>query len=399
MIKLIILIAILSLAVIAGPFTSESQGFVHIAAGNYIIETSLTSAVLIAIIFTSALFIILSIIKRFIKIPVGASSWLRRHNRIKSGSLQDMAYIAYEEGEYERTLSLLAKSGKTSELPLHALFVGAKSAFNAGNYDKCREYLDRAEVLNEEAKKASKIIRAKLNLRLNNSKAALEELSSLRQSQRNKLICRLYLLCYQHENNVEKLAEIAGDLVKHKLITSEEAGILEARALKLRLNAATDAASVHGLWKTLSKQTRRDPAALGAYTKRLIETGDISNARTTALSVLKEGLNPDFLEAIAHWDTCIPEVLKAINAKAQNNAIAGGVNLPLLKAKANLELRDGLLQEALADYKRALEFAPTAEIYNKIGQVLAHQQNFAEATDCFIKASTLKDEDKLPLKA
>ena len=209
MIKLIILIAILSLAVIAGPFTSESQGFVHIAAGNYIIETSLTSAVLIAIIFTSALFIILSIIKRFIKIPVGASSWLRRHNRIKSGSLQDMAYIAYEEGEYERTLSLLAKSGKTSELPLHALFVGAKSAFNAGNYDKCREYLDRAEVLNEEAKKASKIIRAKLNLRLNNSKAALEELSSLRQSQRNKLICRLYLLCYQHENNVEKLAEIA----------------------------------------------------------------------------------------------------------------------------------------------------------------------------------------------
>ncbi len=68
MIKLIILIAILSLAVIAGPFTSESQGFVHIAAGNYIIETSLTSAVLIAIIFTSALFIILSIIKRFIKI-------------------------------------------------------------------------------------------------------------------------------------------------------------------------------------------------------------------------------------------------------------------------------------------------------------------------------------------
>lgn len=398
MIKLIILIAVLCIAVIAGPMTSESQGFVHIAFGNYIIETSLTSAILIAIVSIFVLYVLLSLIKRFISIPRGTASWFHRRSRKKSITLQDLAYIAYEEGDYTRTLSLLGKSGKLEKLPLHALFVGAKSAFNAGEYEKCREFLNRAENVDEDAKKASKIIRAKLNLRLNNSSAALEELSSLRPSQRNKLIYRLYLLCYQHDNNIEKLAEISDELVKNKLITEQEAIALEDRSLKLRLNNAKDAAAVQSLWKSLSKQTRKNPSALGAYTKRLIETGDIATARTTALATLKEGLDPDFLEAVAHWDACIPEVLKVLNVKTQKNAIAGGVNLPLLKAKANLELRDGLLQEALDDYRNALEFAPTAEIYNKIGQVLAHQQNFAEAADCFIKASSIKDNTQLQVK-
>ena len=55
MIKLVLLIAVLCLAIIAGPMTSESQGFVHIAAGNYIIETSLVSAVDITVIALAVL--------------------------------------------------------------------------------------------------------------------------------------------------------------------------------------------------------------------------------------------------------------------------------------------------------------------------------------------------------
>ena len=154
------------------------------------------------------------------------------------------------------------------------------------------------------------------------------------------------------------------------------------------------------LWKTLSKQTRHDSVALGAYVRKLIQLGDLEHAKPLALSVLKKGLDPDFLESIAKWDNCIPEVLKVLNTKTQSDVISGTLNLPLLKAKANLELKSGLLQEALDDYRRALEFAPNAEIYNKIGQVLARQQNFAEAADCFIKASSIDDGNEplqLPL--
>ena len=391
MIKLVLLIAVLCIAIIAGPMTSESQGFVHIAAGNYIIETSLVSAVVITVIALAVLCLVLGLVKRFIHIPRGAARWLRLRSRQKALTLQDNAYLAYEEGDYAQTLNLLDKSGAIEDLPLHALFVGAKSAFNYGEYDKCRAYLDQAAAINEDAKAASKIVRAKLNLRINNSKAALEDLSALRPNQRNKLIYRLYLLCYQHENDVMKLAEISSELVKHKLITEDEAAAIETRSFDLRLGKAQNAAELQQLWKSLSKQIRKDPGAIGLYAKRLIQTGDISTARTMSMSVLKNGLDPEFLEAVSQWDACIPDVLKYITNKS--DAISGGVNLPLLKAKANLELREGLLQEALDDYRAALEFSPTAEIYNKIGQVLARQQNYAEAADYFIKASSAKDSE------
>ncbi|HAH71333.1 MAG TPA: hypothetical protein DCL74_06530 [Succinivibrionaceae bacterium] len=400
MIKLILLIAILTAAVALGPMASESQGFVHIAFGNYIVETSLVTATAIAILFFALLWIIADIVKRFVKIPGGTALWLRKRSLRKALSLQDSAYLAYEEGDYAKTLNLLSRSGDLKNLPLHALFVGAKAAFNAGEYERCRAFLDQAGTFNDTSLAASKIVRAKLNLRINNSKAALEDLSALKPSQRNKLIYRLYLLCYQHENDLQKLAEISGDLVKYKLITAEEAANIESRSLNNRMNSMKNSDELQHLWKTLSKQTRHDSVALGAYVRKLIQLGDLEHAKPLALSVLKKGLDPDFLESIAKWDNCIPEVLKVLNTKTQSDVISGTLNLPLLKAKANLELKSGLLQEALDDYRRALEFAPNAEIYNKIGQVLARQQNFAEAADCFIKASSIDDGNEplqLPL--
>ncbi len=39
------------------------------------------------------------------------------------------------------------------------------------------------------------------------------------------------------------------------------------------------------------------------------------------------------------------------------------VNLPLLKAMANLEYKSGLLRDALADYKQALSIEQSPDLY------------------------------------
>lgn len=49
MIKLILVILFTSLAVILGPLLADSQGFVHIATNSKIIETSITTAIVIYI--------------------------------------------------------------------------------------------------------------------------------------------------------------------------------------------------------------------------------------------------------------------------------------------------------------------------------------------------------------
>ena len=47
MIKLIAFIVITSIAIILGPMLADSQGFVHIATNTHIVETSLTTAIVL----------------------------------------------------------------------------------------------------------------------------------------------------------------------------------------------------------------------------------------------------------------------------------------------------------------------------------------------------------------
>lgn len=392
MIKVLIFTAILCAAVIAGPLLAGTQGFVHIAVGDYIIESSATTTAAFLIVAFIVFYVVINCVRKFIRIPKGASSWFRKRGVKKALSLQDSAFLAYEEGDYEETLALMKRSGDPEDLPLRALFVAAKAAFNVGKYDLCRKFLDQAESFNSRSAVASKIVRAKLNLRVNNAKAALEDLESIKENFKNKLIYRLYLLSYQREDDVESLAAISDKLVRHHLITEAEAEQIKGESLEKKLQQAKDADDLKVLWRGFSKQERKDPKIMGAYVNRLIQTGDLHQARSVALSIIKEGLDPDFLESIACWEQSIPEVLDALIAKADKDGIASGVNLPLLKAKGNLELKAGFYQEALDDYRRALEFSATSEIYNRIGQVLARQQNFAEAADCFIKAQQITEK-------
>ena len=144
---------------------------------------------------------------------------------------------------------------------------------------------------------------------------------------------------------------------------------------------------------------RHDPRFAGAYTCRLLDAGDTAHACSIALDFLKRGLAPEMLEAVSQWDKAAPEVLKFLNAKAADDEISSGVNLPLLKARGNLEYRAGRLQEALDLYRKALELAPEQGIYMRIAEILKDQQNFAEAADTFARAAKLQESSaRLPLK-
>ena len=64
MIKLILVILFTSLAVILGPLLADSQGFVHIATNSKIIETSITTAIVIYILSVFIIFAVYAILKK-----------------------------------------------------------------------------------------------------------------------------------------------------------------------------------------------------------------------------------------------------------------------------------------------------------------------------------------------
>lgn len=106
MIKLILVILFTSLAVILGPLLADSQGFVHIATNSKIIETSITTAIVIYILSVFIIFAVYAILKKIYLVPKGTLRAFKLRANKKKLSQQDEAEIYFEQGEYEKALSL-----------------------------------------------------------------------------------------------------------------------------------------------------------------------------------------------------------------------------------------------------------------------------------------------------
>lgn len=91
MIKLILVILFTSLAVILGPLLADSQGFVHIATNSKIIETSITTAIVIYILSVFIIFAVYAILKKIYLVPKGTLRAFKLRANKKKLSQQDEA--------------------------------------------------------------------------------------------------------------------------------------------------------------------------------------------------------------------------------------------------------------------------------------------------------------------
>lgn len=394
MLKTILILAFVCICICVGPYLADSQGFVHIATQDYVIETSITTACVIIAAAIFVLYFVIQLVSRFLHLPGGTIRWISQHNQRKAATLQEEAYIAYEEGDFARSLGLIRQSDKTEKLPLKALFVAAKSAFNVGKLEETRELLDTAEKLHKQAKIAINVVRAKLNLRIGNTKAALENLDSLKESYKNRLVCKLYYECYKHDYNIEKINELSDQLVKFKLISDQDAQEIFKQVFEYRLKNASTSEQMHDLYKALTRRDKANYRYMGPYINKLIQLGDISQARSLTLGLLKKSTDPDFLESMSTWDISVPDVLDQLKKLSTDNLIASQVNLPLLKALGNLEFKAGLLDDALNHYKQALELTQSADIYYRLGQIVAAQQKYPEAAAYYNRALAIEDKTR-----
>ena len=112
MIKIIIAVLLLCGAVFLGPRLADSQGFVHIATECYIIETSLTTAIILAIVSFVVLHIVVNLINRSIRLPKLTARWFVNRKAKKLQSLQNEAFLAWLNIFRLRIISIMSKLTK-----------------------------------------------------------------------------------------------------------------------------------------------------------------------------------------------------------------------------------------------------------------------------------------------
>ena len=394
MIKLLTFIILTSAAVILGPMLADTQGYVHISTTSHVIETSITTAFTVYLFSLITIFIVYFVVKKIISIPKGALTAFRVRAKIKNHSIQDEAIIKFEQGEYERVLSLLEHADPIEHMTEKSLLIAAQAAFFTGNYEFTRQALNEAESRGKDARIAANIIRAKLNYKIGNVKAALEFLDKNDKKFLNQNVLKLYYDCYNSLNDLEKLQEITPHLLKFKVIDEQQAHEIYVRQVEAKLTSTTNVDELNKVLKKLPKAEKKDPKIMGAFAYKFIRLGDANKAREIAMDILKVKPDSNFLESVSRWDIAIPDVLSLLKKYAQKNLITSQINQPLLKAIANLEFKSGLLRESLDDFNQALSISPSSDIYMKMGAICSALQNYTQANEYYSKANAIINEKK-----
>lgn len=394
MIKLLTFIILTSAAVILGPMLADTQGYVHISTTSHVIETSITTAFTVYLFSLITIFIVYFVVKKIISIPKGALKAFRVRAKIKNHSIQDEAIIKFEQGEYERVLSLLEHADPIEHMTEKSLLIAAQAAFFTGNYEFTRQALNEAESRGKDARIAANIIRAKLNYKIGNVKAALEFLDKNDKKFLNQNVLKLYYDCYNSLNDLEKLQEITPHLLKFKVIDEQQAHEIYVRQVEAKLTSTTNVDELNKVLKKLPKADKKDPKIMGAFAYKFIHLGDANKAREIAMDILKVKPDSNFLESVSRWDIAIPDVLSLLKKYAQKNLITSQINQPLLKAIANLEFKSGLLRESLDDFNQALSISPSSDIYMKMGAICSALQNYTQADEYYSKANAIINEKK-----
>lgn len=394
MIKLVLVILFTSIAVILGPMLADSQGFVHIATNSKIIETSITTAAVIYILSVFIIFAVFSILKKIYLVPKGTLNAFKIRASKKKLSQQDEAFIFFEQGEYEKALALFKHISTIKKMSEKSLLTAAQCAFHIGLYDYTRQALDEAEKRGKNVQLAAEVVRAKLNLDIGNPKASLEFLESTKGNLSNVSVLHMFVKCYSELGLTEKIVSMSKELIKHKVLSEEEARKFYLKNIQENLSKATTIDEVDTCLKNLNKNDRKDPKIISAFIYKMLKLGDVNHAKSLSLSLLKQDPDPFFLESVSTWEIAIPDVLVSLKKYAAKNMITTQVNLPLLKAMANLEYKSGLLRDSLADYKQALSIEQSPDLYIRVGTILTGLQNYPEATEYFSRANVLYSEEK-----
>lgn len=389
MLKILLFIAVLCAAIFAGPHLADQQGYVHIATDGYVVETSLTTAVILLIAAFLVFYLLLGLLRRILAMPRGTRAFFSGRSVRQALRRQRAAVLAFEEEDHQRVLALIRRSGKLSKLPVETIFLGAKSAFALKHYELCSTFLDEARKRGRQAAISSDLIRAKLNLQIGNAKAALEILDELKKNYKSKLLTQLTMQCYDMEHDEEKLARLTPALINQHIISREEAAARTRSNVLQQISQATDSSELASRVRELDKTARRDPALMGAVTEKQVALGDTAAARRCAISVLKKQLSADMLNSIARWTAPVPEMLAFLQKKAAQSQ-PDSIQVPLLKALGNLELLAGEINAAQQHLEQALKLSPQdADINLMLARVMSAQRLFDQACEYYQQAAAL----------
>jgi HemY protein len=383
---LLLMLVVAAAAAFGWQTLAADPGVVSIRFGDTQVETTLVFALAVLLLAWG----LLGWLARLLRWPLRAWSQRRQRRgreRIAAG------LTALAEGDHRRALRELERAAHHAELRAPALLATARAAHARGETQRAQAALDDAA---KDAPAAALALRARFLLEHGKSDEALRVLKPAAAAQNLSpagwvQLAEAAMLCRDHATALQAIDALA----RADARSAESIGALRARALTAVLADAPDADSLNALWSGLPRTQRSTPEALAAYARRAAALGQVLAAMDELESALRRRWSERLIRVYgelgeAHADTRLQRAEGWLDLQPRSPE--------LLLALGRLCIQSRLWGKAREYLERGLAFAPSAALWEALGDCRAGQEAPADAQVCYRNALALmRGESARPL--
>ncbi|MFQ2253757.1 heme biosynthesis HemY N-terminal domain-containing protein [Aeromonas hydrophila] len=386
MIRLIVLVAAMVAGLIFGPQASGNKGYVLISLGNYTVESSVTSAVILAVLFYGALLIVEWLLGRVFGLRRKTLGWYGSRRRRKANQQTVAATLAMAEGHYSQAEKLMLKGASNSDTPLLNYLSAAKAAQARGDDVRRDQYLQKAQEENPKAELALTLTQTQLQIEQGQYDTALAMLESVYAlNPRHPMVLDQLRQVHLAREDWAALIDLIPVLHKVGKLTPKQEEDLLQQAWRGRLDAASGALeTLRPIWQELPRKLRQDPDLLAAYGDRLRQLGADNEAAELWLDALRKQVSPQLLTRLPKLKLDSYQPMLTLLQKIQDQP---GVDAAL----AQVYLLAGQLDDAQRLLEQEVTKAPNAAVYHALGQVMDKRRLTNKANEYYRQALQLAD--------
>ncbi|MFQ1593409.1 heme biosynthesis HemY N-terminal domain-containing protein [Aeromonas veronii] len=384
MIRIIILVAVMVAGLIFGPQASGNKGYVLIALGNYTIESSVTSAVILAVLFYGALLIVEWLLGRVFGLRRKTLGWYGSRRRRKANQQTVAATLAMAEGHYSQAEKLMIKGASNSDTPLLNYLSAAKAAQARGDDARRDQYLQKAQEENPKAELALTLTQTQLQIEQGQYDTALAMLESVYAlNPRHPMVLDQLRQVHLARQDWSALCDLIPALHKVGKLTPKQEEDLLQQAWSGRLQqAAGSLETLKAVWQDLPRKLRLEPELLACYGDLLRQLGADGEAATLWQEALRKQPMPQLLTRLPKLKLDSYQPLLTLLQKQQGQPEVD-------TALAQLYLLAGQLDDAQKLLEQEVERAPSAAAYHALGQLMDKRRLTNKANEYYRQALEL----------
>lgn len=384
MIRIIILVAVMVAGLIFGPQASGNKGYVLIALGNYTIESSVTSAVILAVLFYGALLIVEWLLGRVFGLRRKTLGWYGSRRRRKANQQTVAATLAMAEGHYSQAEKLMIKGASNSDTPLLNYLSAAKAAQARGDDARRDQYLQKAQEENPKAELALTLTQTQLQIEQGQYDTALAMLESVYAlNPRHPMVLDQLRQVHLARQDWSALCDLIPTLHKVGKLTPKQEEDLLQQAWSGRLQqAAGSLETLKAVWQDLPRKLRLKPELLACYGDLLRQLGADGEAATLWQEALRKQPMPQLLARLPKLKLDSYQPLLALLQKQQGQPEVD-------TALAQIYLLAGQLDDAQKLLEQEVERAPSAAAYHALGQLMDKRRLTNKANEYYRQALEL----------